>query len=242
MIYITGDKHADFEDVFDYCYRNDTDLDDTMIILGDAGINYFLNIKDYILKNQLKELPVTLFCIHGNHEERPENIDTYITKEFHNGTVYYEEEFPNILFAKDGEIYDFEGLSTLVIGGAYSVDKENRLLYGYNWYPSEQPNEETKNRVREVLKEHDNKVDVILSHTCPYKYMPYEMFMDGVDDSKVDKSTERFLDEIEENTDYKLWYCGHYHTDKEIDNIRFMMHDIDVFEIRKKKRRTREAK
>ena len=238
MIYSTGDKHANFERVFEYCYENDTDIDDIMIVLGDACINYFLDIRDYILKNKLKELPITLFCIHGNHEERPENIDTYITKEFHNGTVYYEEEFPNILFAKDGEIYDFEGLSTLVIGGAYSVDKPYRLQMGYNWYPSEQPSEEIKNKVREVLKEHDNKVDVILSHTCPYKYMPYEMFMGGIDDSKVDKSTERFLDEIEENTDYKLWYCGHYHTDKEIDNIRFMMHDIDVFEIRKKKRRT----
>ena len=102
----------------------------------------------------------------------------------------------------------------------------------------EAANSLTNSTFEEVLKEHDNKVDVILSHTCPYKYMPYEMFMGGIDDSKVDKSTERFLDEIEENTDYKLWYCGHYHTDKEIDNIRFMMHDIDVFEIRKKKRRT----
>ncbi len=232
MTFITGDKHANFRDVIDFCTAYETTEDDIMIILGDAGINYFLNIRDYILKNRLKDLPVTFFCIHGNHEERPENIDTYITKEFHNGTVYYEEEFPNILFAKDGEIYNFNGNSTLVIGGAYSVDKENRIKYGYNWYPSEQPSEEIKERVRKKLKEHNNEVDIILSHTCPYKYIPTEMFIDGIDNSKVDHSTELFLDEIEKNTNYKKWYCGHYHTDKEIDNIRFMMYDIEELKIK----------
>ena len=232
MIYITGDKHADFKDVFLFCKENETTRDDIMIVLGDAGINYFLNLRDLILKRKLSELPITLFCVHGNHEERPENIDTYITKEFNNGIVYYEEEFPNILFGKDGEIYNFNGNSTLVIGGAYSVDKEFRVMYGLNWYPSEQPNEEIKNRVRKKLKENNNEVDIILSHTCPYKYIPREMFVDGIDNDKVDHSTEFFLDEIEENTNYKKWYCGHYHTDKEIDKLRFMMYDIEELKIK----------
>ncbi len=107
MIYITGDKHADFREVFYFCYVNETTLDDILIVLGDAGINYYANDKDYILKDSLKEYPITFFCIHGNHEERPENINTYKTKKFHNGIVYYEEDYSNILFAKDGEIYDF---------------------------------------------------------------------------------------------------------------------------------------
>lgn len=229
MIYITGDKHGDYRDVFDFCYKYKTDINDILIVLGDAGINYHLDEFDYILKNKLRELPITLFCIHGNHEERPENIKTYNTKKFHNGIVYYEEEYPNILFAKDGEIYDFNNLKTLVIGGAYSIDKNYRILMGYNWYPSEQPSDEIKKRVRDVLREVNNKVDVILSHTCPFKYLPYEAFMSGVDQTKVDKSTEEFLDEIENNTKYTNWYCGHYHIDKRIDKIRFMMNDIDEF-------------
>ena len=40
--------------------------------------------------------------------------------------VYYEEEFPSILFAKDGEVYDFNEKSVIVIGRAYSVDKYYR--------------------------------------------------------------------------------------------------------------------
>lgn len=231
MIYITGDKHGDYTDVFNFCNKYKTFKNDILIILGDAGINYFSDERDYKLKDNLKELPITLFCIHGNHEERPENIRSYKTKKFHNGIVYYEEKYPNILFAKDAEIYDFDGNSVLVIGGAYSVDKEYRLMMGYNWYPSEQPSEETKNKVKKVLQEHNNKVDIILSHTCPFKYMPYEVFMSGVDQSKVDKSTEEFLDEIENITEYKKWYCGHYHTDKTVDKLRFMMNDIDEFRL-----------
>ena len=229
MIYITGDKHADFREVYYFCCANKTTLDDILIVLGDAGINYYANEKDYMIKNSLLQYPITFFCIHGNHEERPENIKTYKTKRFHDGIVYYEEDYPNILFAKDGEVYNFNNHKVLVIGGAYSVDKYFRLERGYNWYESEQPNEETKKFVISKLKSMDNKVDIILSHTCPYKYLPREMFLEGIDQSTVDNSTEYFLDEIEQITNYKIWYCGHYHTDKTVDKTVFMFHNIEKF-------------
>lgn len=133
------------------------------------------------------------------------------------------------MFAKDGEIYNFNNKKVLVIGGAYSVDKYFRLTRGYNWYESEQPSEETKNKVKSILTNLNNKIDIILSHICPYKYLPREMFLEGIDQSTVDNSTEYFLDEIEDSTDYNLWYCGHYHTDKEINKIVFMFHKIEKF-------------
>ena len=227
MIYITGDKHGDFKDVLNFCYQNNTTKDDILIILGDAGINYFANKRDDILKSYLKEFPITFFSIHGNHEERPENIIGYKINKFYNLKIFFQEEYPNLLFAKDGEIYNFNDYKTLVIGGAYSVDKYFRLKYGYNWYSSEQPSEEVKKHVLEALK--NNKIDIILSHTCPYKYIPREMFIEEIDESLVDNSTEYFLDEIENSTDYKLWYCGHFHTDKEVDKMKFMFNDIEPF-------------
>ena len=229
MIYITGDRHGKYDDIFEFCIQNKTTINDILIILGDAGINYHLDYRDTLLKEQLIKLPITLFCVHGNHEERPENISSYHSDNFYGGIVYSEEKYLNILFAKDGEIYDFNGIKTMPIGGAYSIDKELRIINGYEWYASEQPNEEIENRVREKLKENNNQIDVILSHTCPYKYMPFEAFVVGVNEIKVDKTTELFLDEIENNTDYSKWYCGHFHIDKEIDKIKFMMHDIEVF-------------
>jgi len=115
----------------------------------------------------------------------------------------------------------------MVIGGAYSVDKYFRLANGYNWYESEQPTIETKEKVKKKLKDLNNKIDIILTHTCPYKYLPREMFLSGIDESTVDNDTEHFLDEIEKTTDYNLWYCGHYHTDKEIYKIIFMFRKIE---------------
>ena len=56
-------------------------------------------------------------------------------------------------------------------------------------------------------------VDVVLSHTVSPKYEPVEVFMAGVDQSRVDKSTEEWLDRIEDRLDYGKWYCGHYHTE-----------------------------
>lgn len=228
MIYITGDKHTNFKNVSFFCHINETTLNDILIVLGDAGINYFANEQDNLLKNSLKNYPITFFCIHGNHEERPENIKTYKTKQFHQGLVYYEEEYPNLLFAKDGEIYDFNHQKVLVIGGAYSVDKHYRLMHGYQWYESEQPNETTKENILKLVDK-IKKVDIVLTHTCPYKYLPTEMFIQGLDQSLVDNSTEEFLDIIEEKLIYQTWYCGHFHTDKTVDKIRFMFHDIEEF-------------
>lgn len=35
--------------------------------------------------------------------------------EWHGGTVYVEKEYPNILFAKDREIFELDGLKTIAI-------------------------------------------------------------------------------------------------------------------------------
>ena len=56
MIYITGDKHGDFSEVYAFCYKNKTTRDDLMIVLGDAGINYYANEQDIYLKNSLLQL------------------------------------------------------------------------------------------------------------------------------------------------------------------------------------------
>lgn len=75
----------------------------------------------------------------------------YKLQEWNGGKVWVEEAYPNILFAKDGEIYDIAGMKTIVIGGAYSVDKFYRLSKGYNWFEDEQPSDEIKAYVEKQL-------------------------------------------------------------------------------------------
>ena len=221
-IILTGDTHGNFKRIAEFCRRFETTPEDIMIILGDAGFNFWGGLRDRIQKEFVSQLPITVFCIHGNHEQRPEHIPSYQLTTWHGGEVWIEPEYPNIIFAKDGEIYDFNGLKMVVIGGAYSIDKPYRIAQGFGWWEDEQPSSEIKKRVEEQLKQENWKVDVVLSHTTPKKYEPTEMFLNGVDQSGVDKSTEEWLDTIEERLEYKAWYCGHYHTNKTIDKLNIL--------------------
>lgn len=227
MLYITGDTHGDFSRIFTFCKNSELEPQrDNLIILGDAGINYSGDERDIFLKNQLARLPITLFCIHGNHEMRPEGITSYEKSTFSGGTVYVEAAYPNILFAKDGEIYDLCGSKAIVIGGAYSVDKFYRIARGLRWFEDEQPSQEIRERVEDRLKSVDWEIDTVLSHTCPLKYEPTEMFLKGINQSVVDKSTEKWLDTLENRLKYNRWMCGHYHTEKRIDKLIFLYKSI----------------
>jgi len=144
MIYLTGDTHGDFRRVAAFCDKADTAKDDILVILGDAGLNYYGNPKDKRLKQQLSELPITLFCIHGNHEKRPEKLPAYIETDWHGGNVYIEPDFPSLLFAKDGEFYELDGKRCVAIGGAYSVDKYHRLANNWGWWPRRKSRRELK--------------------------------------------------------------------------------------------------
>ena len=115
-------------------------------------------------------------------------------KIWHGGEVYYELEHPNILFAKDGEIYDFDGKKEIAIGDAYSRDKEYRLLTGLPWFQDEQPDGKVKSQVENRLNEVDWKVDYVFSHTCPLVYRPNRRNEECQE--KIDLSTEEWMDEI----------------------------------------------
>jgi len=231
MIYITGDTHRDFRRVEEFCERFETTKDDILVILGDVGINYIAenihkyprHLSDNGLKKLLNELPITMFCIHGNHEIRPQNIAGYTETIWNGGAVFIEPEFPNLIFAKDGEIFNLNNNRCLVIGGAYSIDKEYRLLKDMGWWPDEQPSEEIKRRVEERLDDEKWQVDIVFSHTCPYKYIG-QIF--SVIYKNIDNSTEEWLDKIEDKLSFIRWYCGHMHVEKVIDKMRFMYNDF----------------
>jgi 3-oxoacid CoA-transferase subunit A len=44
------------------------------------------------------------------------------------GKVFIESDYHNLIFAKNGEFYTIDNKKVLVIGGAYSIDKEYRLI------------------------------------------------------------------------------------------------------------------
>ena len=229
MIYFTGDIHGDVRRVIYDIDRFGIQRGDTIVILGDAGLNYFGNDGgDRRNKEFLNSQGITVFCIHGNHEMRPEKIESYHTTVWNGGEVFVEDDFPNLLFAKDGEIFDLGGYTAIVIGGAYSVDKFYRLQRGYGWFADEQPSDEVKTAVESKLDSIGWMVDCVLSHTCPDRYIPTEAFLPGLDQSTVDRSTENWLGKIEKRLTYGYWFCGHWHIDKRVDDMHFLMKSYEV--------------
>ena len=103
------------------------------------GFNFGGGERDRFLKTRASQFPITIFSLHGNRENRPQNIPGYVEGSFHGGKILYEPQYPNLLFAVDGEVYRFAGTDCLVVGGAYSTGKEYRLVKGLGWWPDEQP-------------------------------------------------------------------------------------------------------
>lgn len=226
--WICGDLHGSHLPIENFWRRNKDKFNfspetDCIILLGDAGLNYYDygNGKgDRKVKRKLSKLPFTYFCIRGNHEPRaqvccdrdPDSWSFLPTAALFNGPVYKQSLYPHIYYALDTpEVYNIAGLNTLVIPGAYSVDKYHRLANQWNWFSDEQLAEYEREEGLAICREYNWTFDLILSHTCPIMYEPTDLFLSVVDQSTVDKTMERYLGQIEYNLNYKLWCWGHYH-------------------------------
>ena len=199
-----------------------------VIILGDAGLNFYLNKTDKKQKRMLNAQGYTIYCVRGNHEERPENIGTYHLEYDANvgNMVWVEEEFPNIKFFVDGGNYIIDGHPCLVVGGGYSVDKYWRLQRaGYSaaeaniadpkkcgWCKDECLTQEEMSAILESNK--GKKFDFVLSHTCPFSWQPTDLFLGCIDQTAVDNSMEIWMDLLKETFNWNIWLFGHYHADR----------------------------
>lgn len=236
-VFITGDIHGKIVGITKFCRENNTHKEDTFILLGDVGINYFLNYRDVQVKRAISFLPITLFCVRGNHEMRPEHLAKTHYELYFGNRVIVEDEYPNIKYAIDGFDYDINGYHTLVVGGAYSVDKQLRLEKGWSWFEDEQLNSSEQTEILDYidwLNKNASKINIVLTHTCPISWEPRELFMSCVDQTSVDKSMETFLGTVEFNLkDYDMWYFGHYHGNKNVTPKSKMLFD-EVVELKSK--------
>ena len=222
--YVGGDTHGVAKNLYKFISKMETPKSESAIILlGDVGFNYFGDKRDEDLKDDLNNEHVVLYCLRGNHEFRPSSLPNIIRKYDPNvdGEILYEPKYPYIrYFLDEGCVYYINDKRVLTVPGAYSVDKEYRVLRGWRWFKDEQLSYNEMNMLYDSLSEYDH-FDYILSHTCPLIYEPdiSFLFMDGVDQTKVDKSTEIFLNDIIENFDYGRLYFGHFHANYDLPNF-----------------------
>ena len=99
-IFLTGDKHADFEDFMGKARRYGITDADLVIITGDVSINFYGNWRDRVSKEALSRVPGTILCVRGNHEMRPTDPSLhgiYHEVDWMGDMAYVEEAYPHFM-------------------------------------------------------------------------------------------------------------------------------------------------
>jgi 3-oxoacid CoA-transferase subunit A len=212
---VTGDTHSRVEGRLVKIEQTMPELvpaETALIILGDAGLNYYLSKHDWKNKHRVSKHGFTLYCLRGNHEARAASVKGMqkVWDENVHGYVWMEEQFPLIRYFEDtfGE-YEIDGFKVLTIGGAYSVDKWYRLQRDWKWFADEQLTAEEMVACEKAIV--GKEYDFVFTHTCPINWEPNDLFIAGIDQSKVDKTTEVWLGALKDKFKWTNWLFGHYH-------------------------------
>ena len=235
MIYITGDTHSDFSkfDIDKFPIQSEMTKDDYIIICGDFGGVWTFEEESSIEKANLYWLNsrnfTTLF-VDGNHENFT-RLYNYPEEEWHGGKVHKIRD--SVIHLMRGEIFDIDNKKFFTFGGAKSHDiqegilnlDEEEKIYEYrkrgalfrirdfSWWDLELPtDEEMKNGMRNLEKA-NYKVDYIITHCCPTSV---QAILSG-GTYKKDYLTD-YLQEICEKCDFKKWYFGHYHENRQVNS------------------------
>ena len=234
MIYITGDTHSNFirfnEDNFPV--QEEMTKDDYVIICGDFGGVWTFEEESNREKealNWLNNKKFTTLFVDGNHENFTRLYD-YPIEEWHGGKVHKIRE--NILHLMRGEIFDIDNRKIFAFGGAKShdiqagilnLDEEEKIyqyrkrrvyfrIRNYSWWDLELPTKEEMQNGIKNLEKVNYKIDYIISHCCPSNIQSLINLS-----YKKDILTD-YLQEISEKCEFKKWYFGHYHDDKQINS------------------------
>lgn len=227
MIYVTGDIHGchDCCKLSNSAWKEQTGLtrDDYLIICGDFGLPFldvdikkhekgFGNEYSYWAK-WLSKKPYTILFVDGNHENF--NFwDSQPIERWHGGRIQRHPHIKNVIHLMRGEVYDIDGKTFLTFGGAVSIDKAYRKE-NVTWWRQEDATIDDLARAYVTLKKHNNKVDYVITHTIPERYISK---IDGLKSTFFDK-TAMFLDDIYARIEFKRWYAGHFHIDSVVKTM-----------------------
>ena len=242
---LRGDTHGNFLWLLDGKLNNYKPEETAIIILGDAGFDFYLNKTDERKKKEVDARGYYIYWLRGNHEARPQDVNGYekIFDENVHGVVYCDPRYPHLRAFLDYGLYDIADYTCYVIGGAYSVDKYYRLERAMmteetndpkksGWWNNELLTKDEMYHATEQLytfKDMGKHIDFVFSHTCPTRWLPTDMFLDFVDQSTVDHSMEDWMDSWIDDIHIGIAWCfGHFHADRlERPHVEQYFNDIE---------------
>lgn len=239
MIYFIGDTHGVCEAREKLVYNTslkDATSEDFVIVCGDFGLPFLdKDLIEWKMKqeyirgdtrytkciSELNNQNYTLLFVDGNHDNHS-YWNTQPTEEWHGGKVHRHPNIKRCYHLMRGEIYDIDGYKIFTFGGALSIDKEYRTPNIDWWYQEEASVAETEYAI-DNLNKHDNKVDIVVTHTIPQSLISK---LDGIKGVLPD-ATAKFLDLVYCTVDYKHWVAGHFHQDTKLreNNINILYNE-----------------
>lgn len=216
MIFVTGDTHGSGLDMNKLTLKSFPEQkkltkNDYVIICGDFGLVWDKSDRQAYYQEELNKKNFTTLWIDGNHENF-DLINEYPVEEWNGGKVHKISH--SIIHLMRGQVFTIEGKTFFTLGGAASIDKENRLPY-ISWWPEEVPSGAEMREAMANLETHNWKVDYILTHECS-RDIAEKLYVHQVD-LVTDRGLKEFFDLIEDICTYDRWFFGHHHIDKIID-------------------------
>ncbi len=236
MIFVTGDTHGahDLDKIGPSLWPEGQKLtrDDYLVICGDFGAIWSGDARDRELLGWYEAQPWTTLWLDGNHENH-DLIDELPQSRRFGGRVHTIDGCPHVIHLMRGEVYDLptsadETVRAFVMGGAPSIDRYLRTE-GVSWWPRELPDYEEYDNAEANLAACDWSVDYVFTHELPSDAraevlsMGESPFWDDYDEDPQIETGEldEFLQEIDNRLNKDrlvMWYAGHHHMDREIDD------------------------
>ena len=228
MIYVTGDTHGgiDVKKLLDPQLEKKIGKGDYLIICGDFGFIWNPSgesAKERSWLDWFEQKPWTTLFVDGNHECFP-RLYQYSEAVWNGGVVHVIR--PHVLHLCRGQLFEIEGKKIFTLGGASSHDRGPAVgeKNSKGWYPEEVPSIAELQIAADTLRSTYYTVDYIITHCLPTNLN--SEITDGK--YKADRLTD-FLQEHRPRLHYEHWYCGHYHTIKQVDRIEFMFVNFKEF-------------
>lgn len=222
MIYITGDTHGSIDirklNIKNFPEQKTMTKNDYVIITGDFGVIWDNSKEqDYFLKWLDSKSFTTLF-IDGNHENF-DLLNNYPIIEWNGGKVHQINH--SIYHLMRGQVFTIDNTTIFTFGGAQSIDKQYRREF-ISWWRQEVPSQAEFYEGMNNLQKHNMTVDLIITHTAPSDIVA-ELKLDY---EKINDPTSVMLNQFKETTNFKHWYCGHFHTNQSIDKFTVLYEKI----------------
>lgn len=223
-VYITGDLHGDISikrlSSKHFPHGRLLTKSDFLIVAGDFGLLWDGGKSDNFWLNWLDEKPWTTLFVDGNHENF-DLLESYPVEQWNGGKV--RKIRPSIYHLMRGQVFDLHGHKFFTFGGASSIDREDRIE-GESWWARELPNEKELEEALDSLAKHSNRVDYVVTHTCPTSALPMLGNLLECTMYPPDIANE-YLEIIRKRISYQQWYFGHFHWNLKLPNNMWLIYN-----------------